>query len=148
MPNCQGSVRTNWAKSVSCGPGRAVTRKALKQRHVLRASAGATSCMYRACSTAADGAVTGAQVTQKSTRRTHQQESPTDIAKKACLPGLTADTTVFAIGRKAEMKVRKARRQGIASRGVPWKFCLLHRGTECLRRETYFVRRCLKTTGR
>jgi hypothetical protein len=63
--------------------------------------------------------VHGAVICAEDTKGAAQTRKPDEQSLMACPPGLTADTTVFAIGRDAEMKVRMARRQGIASRGLP-----------------------------
>ena len=68
--------------------------------------------------------------------RGHQTRKPGGQGLGACLPGLTADTTVFAIGRTAEMKVHCARRQGIASKGCRGSGICCTLGTACRRRET------------
>ena len=66
-----------------------------------------------ACSPARHRHSTGPQDVRTAKKKARQ------TGPEACLPGLTADTTVFAIGRNAENKVRKAGRQWIASRGLP-----------------------------
>jgi len=67
---------------------------------------------------------------------------------KACPPGLTADTTVFAIGRHAEMKVHMAGRQGIASRGCLGSCICCTVALNARGGRLHFVRRCLKSTGK
>jgi hypothetical protein len=76
-----------------------------------------------------------------------QTRKPGGQCLKACLPGLTADTTVFAIGRHAEIKVHMARRQEIASKGCHGSgvYCTL--ALSALGGRFRFVWRCLKLTG-
>lgn len=76
-----------------------------------------------------------------------QTRKPDGQGLMACPPGLTADTTVFAIGRDAEMKVRMARRQGIASRGCLRSGICCTLALNALGGRFRFVWRCLKSTG-
>lgn len=76
-----------------------------------------------------------------------QTRKPGGQGFKACLPGLTADTTVFAIGRNAEMKVHTARRQEIASRGCHESRICCNVALNALGGRLGFVWRCLKLTG-
>lgn len=80
--------------------------------------------------------------------KTRQQiRKPDGQGLVACPPGLTADTTVFAIGRDVEMKVHMARRQGIASRGCLRSGICCTLALNALRGRLCFVWRCLKSTG-
>lgn len=76
-----------------------------------------------------------------------QTRKPGGQGLMACPPGLTADTTVFAIGRDTEMKVRMARRQGIASRGCLRSGICCTLALSALGGRLRFVWRCLKSTG-
>ena len=76
-----------------------------------------------------------------------QTRKPGGQGLMACPPGLTADTTVFAIGRNTEMKVRMARRQGIAPRGCLGSGICCTLALNALGGRFRFVWRCLKSTG-
>lgn len=76
-----------------------------------------------------------------------QKRKPGGQCLKACLPGLTADTTVFAIVRNAEGKVRKAGRQGIASRGCLESGICCTWALNAPGGRLRFVWRCLNSTG-
>jgi hypothetical protein len=71
--------------------------------------------------------LTSATNTKKKARRT---------GLKACPSGLTADATVFAIGRNAEKIRPHCAGARYCPQGVPGKRHLLHLGTRCGWRET------------
>lgn len=83
----------------------------------------------------------------QSTKTRQQIRKPDGQGLVACPPGLTADTTVFAIGRDVEMKVHMARRQGIASRGCLRSGICCTLALNALGGRLRFVWRCLKSTG-
>jgi hypothetical protein len=76
-----------------------------------------------------------------------QRRKPGGQGLKACPPGLTADTTVFAIDRNAEMKVHMARRQGIASKGCLESRICCTWALNASGGRVGFVWRCLLSTG-
>eukprot|EP01036_Dinobryon_divergens_P037986 gene37986-49788_t len=89
----------------------------------------------------------GAVICAEDPKGEAQTRKPDGQGLMACPPGLTADTTVFAIGRDAEMKVRMARRQGIASRGCLGTGMCCTLALNALGGRFRFVWRCLKSTG-
>ncbi len=89
----------------------------------------------------------GAVICAEDPKGEAQTRKPDGQGLMACPPGLTADTTVFAIGRDTEMKVRMARRQGIASRGCLGSGICCTLALNALGGRFRFVWRCLKSTG-
>ncbi|ABM59346.1 hypothetical protein Veis_3630 [Verminephrobacter eiseniae EF01-2] len=68
-----------------------------------------------------DRAQPSARMSEQGIEPAKNRRKPGGQCLAACPPGLTADTTVFAIDGPAQMRLRRAGRQGIASRGVPCK---------------------------
>src|SRR6218665_1548900 len=68
-----------------------------------------------------DRAQASARMSEQGIEPAENRRKPAGPCLAACRPGLTADTTVFAIDGPAQMRLRRAGRQGIASRGVPCK---------------------------
>ena len=60
-----------------------------------------------------------------------QTRKPGGLSEVDSLPGLTADTTVFAIVSQGGDEGPPCEEARYCLQGVPWKFHLLHRGTEC-----------------
>lgn len=60
-----------------------------------------------------------------------ETRKPGGLSEVDSLPGLTADTTVFAIVSQGGDEGPPCEEARYCLQGVPWKFHLLHRGTEC-----------------
>src|SRR6218665_3170400 len=95
----------------------------LTLRSLVRATPGSAHYLYPRMTAIDDRAQASARMSEQGIEPAENRRKPGGQCLAACPPGLTADTTVFAIDGPAQMRLRRAGRQGIASRGVP---CMRH----------------------